>query len=154
MCHKDYQNKNLVKGESVLNRKKKCWVVLLSFIAILIISYGLISIPRRIVSITPSEVSSIDIFDGHTGKSITITNRNDIEHIIGNLNTITFKKDKWSLGYMGYSLRTTIYKENGGIYKKLIINSIDTLRDDPFFYKDSTKSIDYDFIRNLIDNQS
>lgn len=99
-------------------------------------------------------MSSIDIFDGQTGKSITITNRNDIEHIIENLNSITFRKDKWALGYMGYSLRTTIYKENGGEYRKFIINSIDTIRDDPFFYKDSTKSIDYDFIRNLIDNQS
>lgn len=99
-------------------------------------------------------MSSINIFDGHTGKSITITNRNDIEHIIVNLNSITFRKDKWSLFYMGYSFKITIYRENGGVYKKFVINSTDTIRNDPFFYRDNTKSIDYDFIRNLIDKQA
>ena len=93
-----------------MNRKKKWRVILLAVIAILIIYYGLTNIPREIVAIAPSEVSSIYIFDGNTGKSITITQRNDIEHIIENLNSITFRKDKWSLGYMGYSFRTTIYK--------------------------------------------
>lgn len=137
-----------------MNRKKKWRVILLAVIAILIIYYGLTNIPREIVAIAPSEVSSIYIFDGNTGKSITITQRNDIEHIIENLNSIIFRKDKWSLGYMGYSFRTTIYKENGGVYKEFIINSTDTIRNDPFFYRDSTKSIDYNFIRNLIDNQS
>jgi len=64
-------------------------------------------------------VSSIYIFDGHTGKSITIIDRNDIEHIIENLNSITLRKDKWSLFYMGFGFRTTIFKKDGGVYKKI-----------------------------------
>lgn len=134
-------------------RKKKWRVILLVIIAIAIL-YGLTYIPHKIVTIAPSKVSSIKIFDGNTGKSIIITDRGNIEHIISNLNSITFKKDKFSLGHMGYSFKTTIYRDNGAVYKKFIINSTEVIRKDPFFYRDSTKSIDYDYIRSLIDNQN
>lgn len=52
---------------------------------------------------------------------------------------------------MGYSYRTSVYKVNGDVYKKFIINSSDTIRRDPFFYRDSSESIDYKFIRELFD---
>lgn len=133
--------------------RNKKWQVPLVAIIIAIVIYGLTYIPRKIVAIEPSKVSTINIFDGSTGKSIIVTDRENIEHIIGNLNSITFRKDKWSLGYMGYSFNTIIYKSNGTIYKEFIINSTDTIRKDPFFYRDSTKSIDYNYIRNLIKNQ-
>ena len=135
-------------------RNKKWKVPLVSFIITIVVCYGLTYIPRKIVAIEPSKVSTINIFDGSTGKSIIVTDRENIDHIIRNLNSITFRKDKLSLGYMGYSLNTTIYKSNGTIYKKFIINSTDTIRKDPFFYRDSTKSIDYNYIRNLINNQN
>ncbi len=104
-----------------------------------------------ITDIAPSEVSKIEIFDGNTGESITIVNSTDIEHIINNLNVILLKKEKVSLGYMGYSFRTTVYKSNGDVYKKFSINSSDTIRKDPFFYFDSTGSIDYKYIQKLFD---
>lgn len=104
-----------------------------------------------ITDIAPSEVSKIEIFDGNTGESITIVNSTDIEHIINNLNVILLKKEKVSLGYMGYSFRTTVYKSNGDVYKKFSINSSDTIRKDPFFYFDSTGSIDYRYIQKLFD---
>lgn len=53
---------------------------------------------------------------------------------------------------MGYSLRTTIYKIDGSVYKEFIINSSYTIRKDPFFYRDSSGSVDYDYIKRLIDN--
>jgi hypothetical protein len=102
-----------------------------------------------ITNIAPSEVSKIEIFNGNTGKSITIKDTTDINHIITNLNEISLKKEKISLGYMGYSYRTTIYNSNGNIYKKFIINSSNTIRKDPFFYRDSSESIDYGYIQKL-----
>ena len=63
------------------------------------------------------------------------------------------KKGKVSLGYMGYSFRTTIYRANGKVYRNFIINSNDTIRNDPFFYKDSLVSIDYTYVRDLIKEQ-
>ncbi|MFD3157981.1 hypothetical protein ACFIJ5_14085 [Haloimpatiens sp. FM7330] len=133
---------------------KKKWKVLLLAIILIAVSYALTYIPHKIVKISPSKVSSIKILDGNTGKSTVITERKDIEHIINNLNSITFKKDKCSLFYMGYSFRTTIYRNDGSVYKKFIINSENTLRKYPFFYSDTTRSIDYDYIKNLIDKQN
>ncbi len=107
--------------------------------------------PCSITDIAHSDVSKINIFDGNTGNSITITNATDIEHIIQNLNMISLRKEKISIGYTGYSYRTTVYKINGDVYKKFIINSGDTIRMDPFFYRDSSESIDYKFIQELFD---
>ena len=132
-------------------KKKKWQVPLVAIIVACAICYGLIYIPRKIVRIEPSKVSSIKIFDGNTGKSITITSSENINHIIGNLNSITFRTDKLSLGYLGYSFNTTIYKSNGKVYKEFIINSKDTIRKDPFFYRASTKNIDYDYIKDLME---
>lgn len=107
-----------------------------------------------ITNIAPSEISKIEVFSGNTGKSITITDANDIEHIIKNLNTVSLKKGKISLFYMGYSYRVTLYKVSGDVYKKFIINSSDTIRKDPFFYRDSSGSIDYKYIQKLFDNNA
>jgi hypothetical protein len=109
--------------------------------------------PCSIINITPQEVSKIEIFDGNTGKKTIITNATNIEHIIENLNKVSLKKEKISLGYIGYSLNTTIYKVNGEVYKKFIINASDTIRKDPFFYRDSSNSIDYKYIQELIGNR-
>lgn len=131
-------------------KKKKMGLLLAAVIIVIATSYALTYIPHKIVNIAPSKVSTIKIFDGGTGKSIVITDRKNIEHIIGNLNNIKFKKGKSSLGYKGYSFNTTIYKNSGAVYKQFIINSKDTIRKDPFFYSNSTKSIDFDYISSLI----
>ena len=111
------------------------------------------NVPSSLTNIKPYDVSRIEIFDGNTGTAITITKISDIEHIINNLNSVTLKKEKVSLGRMGYSFETTIYRANGKVYRKFIINSTDTIRNDPFFYKDSLSSIDYAYIRDLIKEQ-
>ncbi|MEA3423975.1 MAG: hypothetical protein U9Q80_09305 [Bacillota bacterium] len=108
--------------------------------------------PCSITNIAPSEVSEIGIFNGNTGKSISITDATDIEHIIKNLNTIFLKREKISLGYMGYTYKTTIYKINGDVYKEFIINSNDFIRKDPFFYRVSSGIIDYEFINEIMLN--
>src|SRR5690554_1920085 len=105
--------------------------------------------PYSITDIAPAEVLKINILDGSTGNSITVTKAADMEYIIQNLNTVNLRKEKFSIGYTGYSYRTTIYKANGDIYKEFYINSSDTIRRDPFFYRDSSESIDYNFIKEL-----
>lgn len=132
-------------------KSKKTFLGILCAIVVLITG-GLIwwNAPCSITNITPSEVSKIEVFDGNTGKTITITDITDIKHIIENLNSVSLKKEEISLFYMGYSFNTTIYKANGDVYKKFIINSNNTIRKDPFFYQDSSDSIDYSYIQKLI----
>lgn len=109
-------------------------------------------LPTKLIRINPQNVSKIVIFNGNNGNEIEITDRSEVEHIINNLKSISVKKEKISVGYMGYSYRTTIYQSNDRAYKSFIINSEDTIRKDPFFYKDRSRSIDYNFIKTLFNN--
>ena len=131
-------------------KSKKLLIIMPCVIIVAIIGISIwFNAPSSIINISPSEVSNIKIFNGTTGKSITITDANEISHIIDNLNTVSLKKDKVSLGYMGYVFRITIYKANGKEYKEFIINSKNTIRKDPFFYRDNFASIDFDYIQQL-----
>jgi len=105
--------------------------------------------PTKIIDIEPSEISKITVFDGNTGNSITITGESYIGHIIDNLNNVSLKKYKVSVGYVGYSFRTTIYDDDNKVLEEFYINSDEIIRKDPFFYRDNQGRIDYDYIQDL-----
>ncbi|MDG5789261.1 hypothetical protein QA612_17515 [Evansella sp. AB-P1] len=117
---------------------------------VLLLAFAMTYIPHSVVSMEPNKVSKITIFDGNTGYDIEITDEDQIDHIITNLNAVTFQKGKSSFGYMGYSFRTTIYNQKRKRLKDFIINSNDTIRYKGFFYTDKAQSIDYDYIKDLI----
>lgn len=132
--------------------KKRKWIltVIIAIPIVLLLLYPFTFLPHKLVGIDPSNVSKIYIFDGNTGYDAEITNVNDINHIINNLNEVIFKKNKLAIGYMGYSFSTTIYNHNGEIIKELIINSNDTIRYKGFFYRTVDHSIDYDYFEHLV----
>jgi hypothetical protein len=136
-------------GDKDMSRKLRTWIIVIAIVIVIAVLYGLTYIPHRLITIKAENVSSIYIFNGNTGKDIRITDKADIEHIITNLNNVIFNKGKCSIGYMGYSFRTIIYKENGKQYKQFIINSTDTVRYGGFFYTDKANSIDYGYISDL-----
>jgi hypothetical protein len=107
-------------------------------------------IPHKIISIDPSNISKITVFDGNSGNEVEITDATDINHIIGNLNEVTFQKGKPSFGYSGFSFRTAIFDDNGKKITELTINSKDTIRHKGFFYTSVDKLIDYNYIEQLI----
>jgi hypothetical protein len=129
--------------------KKIKWIlVAIPFVLLLI--FALSYIPHKVVNINPYNVSKITVFDGNTGNNIEITKETDINHIISNLNDVTFQKGKPSFGYSGYSFRTTIFDNEGKAIKELIINSASTIRYKGFFYTSGDNSIDYDYIDQLV----
>lgn len=131
-------------------KRKNIVLIIVSVILVIVAAYGgFMYIPQRIVAISPSDISSIKIGNGDAEKEITITERSDIEHIIGNLNDIRFYRKKSATNHGGYSYDITIYKNDENVYKDLVINSSDTIRYGASFYKDNTNSIDYDYIDNL-----
>lgn len=133
-------------------KSKKDWIlIIIVSLFIGIITYCVYSLTgeRKIVDIDPEIVSKIDVFDGGTGKAISIDGKEDIERVISNLNNITFIKDKSSKEFLGFSFSISIYDNKVRLYKQLVINSNDTIVYKDYFYKDKLKSIDYDYIDSL-----
>lgn len=137
---------------------KKKLLIILSIISIVVISGVIWYIsPLDLIQLNPEDVLEISIFDGNTGTSLHITKKEDITHIINNLNVVKLKRKKASTGYTGYSFKTTIYLNNGEEadgWNNFIINSKDTIRKDPFFYNVVEGSIDYQYIKTLIQEQN
>lgn len=135
--------------------KKKIAVIILIIIAIAI-GGGLIWYNTAVafVGLNAADVLEIVIFNGNTGETLHISDKNNIEHILSNWNAVTLKRDKISINYSGFSFRTTIYLNDGEQadgWNNFIINSNDTVRKDPFFYKTTDTLIDYKYIETLFD---
>ena len=125
---------------------KKKMIILLSAMVICLIGINL-------TDLVPDEVMEIVVFNGNSGETTHITDEQQIQHIIQNLNDVTVKKWKPSVGYTGYSFKITIYLSDGNEadgWNNFIINSEDTIRKDPFFYSVVTGKIDYNYIKSIV----
>ena len=110
------------------------------------------NLPIKLLDLEPQNVMEITVFNGNTGKLTHITDEEEIEHIIENLNEVKIKRYKPSVGYSGYSFKMTIYLTDGNEadgWNNFIINSEDTIRKDPFFYRVTEGSIDYEYIESI-----
>ena len=61
------------------------------------------------------------------------------------------QREKLSLGYMGTRFRLTFYDDSGVPLETLIVNSANTIRKDPFFYRDPDASLCLDYLVSLED---
>lgn len=87
-------------------------------------------------NVNPSEVDHINVFDGNTGTGFTITDSEDIEYIVTNIQNISMKRDGISLGRVGYSFKISyVNSKDKDVIPMFILNSDDIIRKDPFFYK-------------------
>ncbi|WP_077617570.1 hypothetical protein [Bacillus sinesaloumensis] len=128
------------------------WKTLLLVIPLLLVLlYSFTFVPHKVFNIDPNNILKIHIVDGNTGERFDITSEEEIHTITTNLNEVTFKKGKLSAGYMGYRFATTIYDKNGDVLKELIINSSDTIRYKGFFYTATDKTLEYEYIDNLVE---
>lgn len=132
------------------DQRKKILIAICCVVVIAISAIGVTYIPHKIITIKPSEVTSIFIQSGSTGKGVTISDKDSIQHIIENLNGITFSKNKLSFFMTGWSLRIKINKQDGSLYKELVIDGTSQVRYAGFFYKVSTNNIDYNYMMNLL----
>ena len=128
------------------------------FASIAVILLGILIIwyntPIDLPDLDPNEVMEIEVFNGNTGNATHIADKSQIENIIDNLNSVKMKREKPSVGYMGYNFKITIYLSDGSVaggWNQFIINSSDTIRKDPFFYTVVEGNIDYDYIDGIVD---
>ena len=101
--------------------------------------------------IPADKVTSIEVFDGGTGIGFTVVAPEDIQYIVSNLQQASMQREKLSLGYMGTRFRLTFYDDSGVPLETLIVNSANTIRKDPFFYRDPDASLFLDYLVSLED---
>ena len=115
---------------------KKKNFVLLSIATVIILTLLSLFIPKSFgKNIRIEDINYIYVFDGNDGKEFTINNRNDVEYIVNNIKNNKVKINSLSLGYMGYGLKIKYMDSKGKTLLSFILNSKDTIRKDPFFYK-------------------
>ncbi|HEX3017810.1 MAG TPA: hypothetical protein VHP31_08170 [Caproicibacter sp.] len=132
---------------------KAKWKLILSISVVLMLISGVFifyNTQKLKCSVDPLQVSEIDIFNGNTGKKYKITDQANIEHMVNNLNSITFVKNKSSKGYSGFSFATQIKDKSGATTFQCTINSKNTIIYHNYFYIDYTSSIDFDYIDKLL----
>ena len=131
--------------------KKKVLIVILTVIVIVITAISAVWYfsPRTFLSgVDPSDVKSISVFDGNTGESFVIDDLTEIKYVVDNIQGIEMKRDKVSVGYSGFSFRMSFYDSDGKEIDSFVINSANTIRDDPFFYR-CNGSLCFDYLKEL-----
>ena len=103
--------------------------------------------------VTPSDIKSISVFDGNTGESFDLSDRDEIRYVVENIQNTKMKKDTLSIGYTGYNFRISFFDENGKEIERFIINSSNTIRKDPFFYR-CDGDLCFDYLKELEEEYS
>lgn len=123
-------------------------VIVIAAIAVSVVWYFS---PKTFLSgIAPSDVESIAVFDGNTGNGFVIDDLAEVEYIVRNIQDIEMERDNISVGYSGYRFRISFNSSNGIEIDSFVINSADTIRDDPFFYRCSG-DLCFDYLMELED---
>ena len=131
---------------------KKKWLFTL-IIFILVIGCGVIwyMMPSHFLkNVSSNDIKFIHVVNGNNGSNYTIGDKEHVSYIVENIKNISFKKRGISLGRKGYQYRLTFEDAEGKTVYKFIINSNDTLRNDPFFYRDESNSICAEYISNIL----
>ena len=127
-----------IKG--VLNYKKPAfWVIFVAVVLGLVVAICFMASPKNGFSKNVDRVKQIKVFDGTKGRELIITDREKIEKIVAYLNDMELKRDKVSLGYMGYHFHVTL-EPKWGTWDDFIVNGDGLLRNDPFFYEITNRS--------------
>ncbi|MCH4886245.1 hypothetical protein EZV73_01630 [Acidaminobacter sp. JC074] len=116
-----------------------------------LIVIGLMTYPlftHRLFNLTKEEITHIHVFDGNTGLSLEIEDRDDIEYLVEELNASVSKIDSLAMFRMGYSFRISIYSGEK-LKREFILNNPNTIRDLGFFWSVKKNPIDYSYIGKL-----
>ena len=116
--------------------KKKVAIICCFIILILVAAFLWWNTPTTFLTSTEAdEIISIQVRDGHNGNIYEISNPDDIQFIVKNIQSQTFEKEGISIFRMGTWFTLSFCNKDGKVITKFILNSDDTIRKDPLFYK-------------------
>lgn len=131
------------------NRKTKiiaCSIVL----AILTGTFLFLLIPRNFPKTDLKNIGAIEVFDGNSGNTVTIKNKENIVYIVEELGNTNYRIEKPALGF-GMTFRLAIKNENGEIVETLVVQSEDQIKKGLFFYETTTPSALKELFEHLYD---
>ena len=106
---------------------------------------------QEVIAMKNKKIRSV--FDGNTGESFDFSDTDEIRYVVENIQSAKMKKDTLSIGYTGYSFHISFFDESGKEIESFIINSSDTIRKDPFFYR-CDSDLCYDYLKGLEEKYS
>lgn len=123
--------------------KKKWAAVGCTILAIILAAVFWLASPRVFLKgIDPLDVAEIQIFDGNTGESFSITDEEAVKHVVEKVQRVKMKRTGLSIGRMGYRFRLAFLDKDGRRLSRFVLNSATVIRMDPFFYETSEKAED------------
>lgn len=134
----------------MLKKKRKAlFSIMAAVVIITAISAAWYFMPKTFLEgVGAVDVKFISVFDGNTGKSFYVDKPEEITYIVENIQNIKMKRDKISVSYSGYFFRMIFCDENEKVVGHFIMNSADTIRRDPFFYR-CDGGLCFDYLKEL-----
>jgi len=104
--------------------------------------------PTQLLKIDVNEVVRIELFNGNTGMLVEVSDYEQIEKIVSNLNGISLVKDKFVKEFTGFAFSIKIFMNSGEIHT-LTILSTNKVLDGSFLCKTKNAAVDTESLYDL-----
>lgn len=136
-----------------MKNKKICLIVAIVFVLIAALAIWYFVPTTFLSKVNSSDIKSISVFDGNTGERFVFSDTDEIRYVVENIQSTKMKKDTLSIGYLGFSFRISFFDENRKEIESFTINSSNTIRKDPFFYR-CDGDLCFDYLKELEEKYS
>ena len=99
--------------------------------------------------IEPTEVYRIRVFNGNTGREFYIDRDSDIWAVVENIQEFPMNRGKLSSNYDGFAFSLTFLDADESPIDSFVVNGLNTIRDDPFFYHTSEGVLCFEHLAEL-----
>ena len=136
-----------------MKQKKIRFIIATVFVLIVALAIWYFIPTTFLNKVNPSDIKSISVFDGNTGERFDFSNADEIHYVVENIQNTKMKKDTLSIGYTGFRFRISFFDRNGKEIESFIINTSNTIRKDPFFYR-CDGNLCFDYLKELAEKYS
>lgn len=132
-------------------KQKRRWVVLGIVAIVVLLAIAWYKWPVRLTKVDASEVGLIVLQDGTTGNRAEISDEETIDRLMKEFRSVKMQRERLSWFSGGYHIWVRVCKPDMEIVSDFSVNGSKLIRKDPFFYKVVGKSIDVEYLEQLIE---